>query len=1371
MERNHRLVNDDEIELSEVSTGATVTFKINDVLSGSDGSSVICYSARRLDTGRSIILKEFYPLVYSFNDDGKSFSLVRNDNNQLIPSSNITEAKEKFLDLRNTKFNTSKKIIETINSSQGENILKTFIPSISLYRGTVDNDGNWNSTFYYVVDQPQLITFESVCEDIKKNPQKDSEYKLLVILKSIQQLTICIKTLHEEGFCHRDICPSNFGFAKRSEDYLTETISLFDIDCFMYFKDKKTNEFVGTPGFMAPEVESKTVQRSVSADLYSIGATLYYALTGEHAQAIEDHNNNQIREEIEQSKLVKASTVNNNPYLLGKICELLYKSLNRDVDNRYKNSDELLKDIRMALFFMLPPDRRDIDVDGLVWELTRTDYTTEQKQYYKFLMLYQLFKVPLYNPDRSDDNNTIDVTLVGFDRYGYDFLDAVLQFSQCIKETVNTRVYVNVDRFESVDLYLGNRPALKDFFRINKFGTPLNPVKEFNDTDTYSYGTVEFINFTGNVDPNHIVRNEDNRNYIFVTLGNDKKNYEYATQLSDVVLNVDKCITYIATMNEAVEDYADCVVPIFVNKFDMNDEKSEFYLIEERSKIRNFLHDRGIYVDIEKKMKDYHKDNEYKHNACVSGVLSLKYMLHRIGVSRDMIHDPEGTSVEFERVHDNNRNELIYIEHKRWVVDKLCDGWSPLPIDEFDVYTSSGENKDTTNKRHSCIVRSSINNNVNILKDQYGDGINVNVDKWDGTEVIPEMDELDRVSLTLHRSFKRAANNPNRINDIKRNLSFIGQEVSCDPEKYKPFSDWQHYILNLLEGKNPVDRYGSLRDAFFSAIEKDDDEVKKKAKTVDDDVKCIVQYNKFLNYKYEDEKIFDNLPFILNYSLETVLVRDLYFGPNKEKLLNNYASIMIANPAAVVYCVNLTATNANVDAICNVIDSINNTFKKHFIRTQMKFLLFYNNNDIIRHKKENLITALNSNNRQFTVIGSVLIHNSYNESRESALKVLNGNNNYLVEDEDYSFNYKTRHFDKSPRLKYITKHLPSLAVADVLNITNIEYAYDVPTYYESFKTLWSFYADNNQRSNWNAFCSPFNIDRDSHVKQLLNMKVKEKHKDEGNYDSCSFTIPSVCQEGVFKIMEFLHNNRIIKWSHNFTHQSINDLKLDYKVLSTCNEKLKNLLSEPQFLINDKALYTLKQSSHYYVKYKNLRVNLNEYEEVADKNYPREIIEEILKEAKIIDFINDEGFTCTSFEAYDLISAEGRLLEILVYYALKTSGMFDDVATSISVNWDDYSRNELDLIVTKGFRCAVIECKARSMIGNSEYRQLVGENIDHPGPGFRLSVPTERILVAMCNPDNDTADSELKNKVKTIYWLSDKPKEFAQRIIDALGWND
>jgi WD40 repeat protein/serine/threonine protein kinase len=95
----------------------------------------------------------------------------------------------------------------------------------------------------------------------------------------IQQAALGLQHAHERGLVHRDIKPDNL---IRCSD---GTVKILDFGLAALTAERgagltEANVVMGTPEYMAPEQAEDSHHADIRADLYSLGCTLYYLLTG-----------------------------------------------------------------------------------------------------------------------------------------------------------------------------------------------------------------------------------------------------------------------------------------------------------------------------------------------------------------------------------------------------------------------------------------------------------------------------------------------------------------------------------------------------------------------------------------------------------------------------------------------------------------------------------------------------------------------------------------------------------------------------------------------------------------------------------------------------------------------------------------------------------------------------------------------------------------------------------------------------------------------------------------------------------------------------------------------------------------------------------
>ncbi len=132
-----------------------------------------------------------------------------------------------------------------------------------------------------------VLSMEYAGEDLAKHLEKRGPLPVARACYYIHQAALGLQFAHEKGLVHRDIKPSNlmvlqngakwqvkildFGLAKSR----TEPPDASDID-----HQTKTGQSLGTPAYMAPEQIRDAKSVDIRADIYALGCTLYYLLTG-----------------------------------------------------------------------------------------------------------------------------------------------------------------------------------------------------------------------------------------------------------------------------------------------------------------------------------------------------------------------------------------------------------------------------------------------------------------------------------------------------------------------------------------------------------------------------------------------------------------------------------------------------------------------------------------------------------------------------------------------------------------------------------------------------------------------------------------------------------------------------------------------------------------------------------------------------------------------------------------------------------------------------------------------------------------------------------------------------------------------------------
>lgn len=140
-----------------------------------------------------------------------------------------------------------------------------------------------DGVFYYAMEYLDGITLDDLVRDY--GPQSPSR-----VAHILQQICGALEEAHAAGLVHRDIKPANVMLTERGG--LKDVVKVLD---FGLVKDtdgnalsissgglsSSTNAVMGTPHFMAPEAILDPQRVDARTDIYALGVTAYFLLTGE----------------------------------------------------------------------------------------------------------------------------------------------------------------------------------------------------------------------------------------------------------------------------------------------------------------------------------------------------------------------------------------------------------------------------------------------------------------------------------------------------------------------------------------------------------------------------------------------------------------------------------------------------------------------------------------------------------------------------------------------------------------------------------------------------------------------------------------------------------------------------------------------------------------------------------------------------------------------------------------------------------------------------------------------------------------------------------------------------------------------------------
>jgi serine/threonine protein kinase len=192
--------------------------------------------------------------------------------------------------------------------------------------------GRDQGNFYIAME---LVSGGSLDARIQKQNKVD-EREVLRVGRSVAE---GLRSAYREGLIHRDVKPANILFTGENNPKIVD----FGLALFHEHDVDQTGEIWATPFYVAPEkvLHNKEDFRS---DIYSLGASLYHALTGKPPHKADTNS-------IQELKVIKSKTVKLEDCgfrFSQRTCDLINKMLALNPDNRFQNYDDLVEAFKDA---------------------------------------------------------------------------------------------------------------------------------------------------------------------------------------------------------------------------------------------------------------------------------------------------------------------------------------------------------------------------------------------------------------------------------------------------------------------------------------------------------------------------------------------------------------------------------------------------------------------------------------------------------------------------------------------------------------------------------------------------------------------------------------------------------------------------------------------------------------------------------------------------------------------------------------------------------------------------------------------------------------------------------------------------------------
>ncbi len=264
---------------------------------GGFGATYLAFSTKNNSV---VAIKEYYPIGIAHRNEGESRITV------------LSSDKENLFQKGANRFYEEAKIISTFNDA----------PNVA----TVYEFFYENNTAYYSMEYLNGVDLKNY---VKKSGGRITEGEAVSIMENICKALIVI---HSTGTIHRDISPDNIFVCKNN------TAKLIDFGAAKQFvgEESQSLSVILKRGFAPIEQYQKNGKHGMWTDIYSLGATVYYALTG----TIPDDAMSRIeKKETEIKSAAELGISEQFRNILNKCMQLKYQ-------DRYKSSYEVQQELK-----------------------------------------------------------------------------------------------------------------------------------------------------------------------------------------------------------------------------------------------------------------------------------------------------------------------------------------------------------------------------------------------------------------------------------------------------------------------------------------------------------------------------------------------------------------------------------------------------------------------------------------------------------------------------------------------------------------------------------------------------------------------------------------------------------------------------------------------------------------------------------------------------------------------------------------------------------------------------------------------------------------------------------------------------------------
>ena len=928
---------------------------------------------------------------------------------------------------------------------------------------------------------------------------------------------------------------------------------------------------------------------------------------------------------------------------------------------------------------------------------------SDNKKDYTGTVQNLLYCYPLYN---YINRNTVNILVFGYSGLTEKFVDFAFEMAQV--NGYKLHITIASDFADAKNEYLKVRPAFCKFFSVDE---------EVVDDDygKLLFNTISIRNIEDDI--SELLLNDDSNKYAYLFIGsdNDELNSEIAKVCAECreLLDANFVINCVSETNIIEEGIN------YVHRDDSIENHKDYKTLKSMAFNCHLVWNYSKLLDMRKLQRQFLSN--YNYVACLSYVISLKYKLASIGID---FFDSDASG-KFDRLINSkipaDKKLIEYMianEHKRWNVNMICRGFKS--VESFECYVSGVESK--ANGYHPCLVRST---GVQALsRDEWR---KKNKEKWDNysNKDLQSLDELDRVSVLLHKEYSKRANKIKRENIILQSDIDIINKLLDGNTKAKNAFDKYYICLQEISAGNSAKT--ALYDHYYSALTREINNVpvnqakivRKRINALATSFSAILESEKYIDYKQYDVDLIKKIPFILTYksNLHIGIPIDLM---NDKPSVNTTAfriveTALLINPSRITYICEFEQSDLNnlIKMLVYAIKSMDS----HHLRSVISICLL--TSYPLSDQEINEITSISDRIHSVKISKSEEEFVKYSKKRQLQIFEFNRTRSSSILERyeyccksNYKYNRITNKFVTTgcEEIKYIS-FAPFLKISDIFEFKSSIDDYSFPDMQKDYKYFWGLYKSGEfgSEKRWKDLCSLLSTQNETNKFEIKNLGEENNKK--------TYLIEKACLDSIKKLCVQIRNAKE-SISCNIELYSNNSYSVTISAPFSFHKVISDLLCEVYKLYDPNSINIRVIKGKAYLYYDSLNTGIISASTIKKVLDPlnttfaniKPLLDEICEKGYIRNIAGNEmngiSFSYSTHQVKDVMTQSGRILELFVYYKLLETGLFDDVANSVEIHWgNDEAENEIDIIATRGYKVLIVECKAQTVLNQDYYNKL------------------------------------------------------------------